>query len=222
MARKYKSSRKYNYNGEAKSKKIILIVVAVLLVLAAAVAAILLLGGNDEATGNASFSLHSAPNKTTYYVGESPSWYGLEVKLITAEGSTIILGPESCTITGFDNSRPVENQVITVKYEQYTATFTVSIVERNHEQQKPENNGKLSGMSFKTMPKTEYKVAQWLSVEGGVLLLQYDDGTTKEINLTYDMVSGFNTSKPGKYTLTVSYREKGKTATLTYDITVTE
>lgn len=222
MARKYKSSRKYSYNSGANTKKIILIAVAVVLVIAAAVAAVLLLGGNDEPTEKATFSLQSPPNKTTYYVGESASWLGLKAKLVTAEGNIVILGPDSCIITGFDSSAPAQNQVITVKYEDYTTTFAVTILEKEQEGEQTPENGQFDGLSFKVKPKTQYKVGDWLDVQGAVLLLHYDNGATKEIPMTYDMVHNFTTAKPGTYTVTVLYIEDGHRSTLTYKITVTE
>ena len=221
MARKYKSYRTYNYNSDSKSIKTILIIAAVVLVVVAAVAALLLLGGNEEYIGEASFSLLTAPDKTTYYVGESASWFGLKMKLITAEGNVVVLGPDSCTITGFDSSAPAEYQVITVQYEQLITTFTVTILDKEQQGEQNPENGQFKGLSFKTMPKTEYKVGQWLSVKDGVLILKYDNGATKEVPLTNDMVHGFDTSAPGTYTLTVLYIEDGHRAELTYEITVT-
>lgn len=220
MSRKFKSQRKYNYNSGTNFKKIILIILIVILVAAAVIfAAISLLGNSDNTTGATSFTIQSVPDKITYHVGEVPSWFGLKLKLITAEGNSATFGPESCTITGFDSSAPAENQVITVKYNDYTATFTITIIDAGNDDFQP--GGLFKSMSFKSTPKTEYKVNDWLSVKGGVLLLEYSDGTSKEIDLTYDMVYGFDTSKPGTYTITVTYMEDGHRATLTYDITVT-
>lgn len=81
---------------------------------------------------------------------------------------------------------------------------------------------KFNGVSIKTMPKTEYKVGDYLSIEGGVLLLHYDDGSTREVVLDYYHIEGFSSKEPGTYTLTVKYVEDGFLATCTYEITVTE
>lgn len=220
--RKYRSSKKYSYNQGAKTKKIVLIALAAVLAAALIAAALFFIfAGSDNNTQNR-FTVLSRPDKTTYFVGESPSWYGFEAKLTTDTGSTVTLGPESCTFSGFNSSVPVENQVITVRYKQHTATFNIKIVAKSDNNQQNPADGQFNGMSFKTMPQTWYKVGDWLSVQGGVLLLRYDNGATKEVALNYDMVSGFTTAAPGFYTLTVTYIEDGHRATLTYDITVTE
>lgn len=220
MSRKYKSSRKYSYNQGTKTKKIVLIVLAAILVVGAAVAAFMTLGNDNATEGETSFTIDSPPEKTTYYVGENPAWYGLKLKLVTSEGNTIIFGYESCNITGFDSSKPAENQIITVTYKNYSATFAITVLDEEPGDMQP--GGLFKSMTLKSMPKTEYKVNDWLSVKGGVLLLEYSDGTTKEVDLTYDMVHNFSTRKPGTYTVTVMYMEDGHKATLTYKITVTE
>ena len=55
-----------------------------------------------------------------------------------------------------------------------------------------------------------------------MLTLQYDDGTTKDIEMEIDYIYGFNTSAPGTYEVTVKYVEDGFLATATYTITVSE
>lgn len=218
MAKKYVSTKKYNYDEGSKKKKIILIVVAVLLAVVVAVAAtvLMLLGGGDKAPGEPTFTVHAMPEKTTYYVGDVPAWSGLKLKLTTAEGNVVILKPDNCKISGFDSSAPVASQVITVTYKEYSTTFSISILDKS--ELKPENL--FVGMTFKSKPKTQYKVGENLSVEGGVLLKTYQDGSTEEMALTSDMVFDFTTAAAGKYTVKVMYVEDALRATLTYDITV--
>lgn len=218
MAKKYRSSRKYSYNTENKSKKTILIVVAVVLVLAIAIAALFIFGGNNGSTGTTTFSIQSLPEKTTYYVGDTPVWSGLKAVLTTPEGNSVTLSADNCTITGFDSSKPAAAQVITVKYKDYTDTFTITIQDKA--EQKPDSL--FVGMEFKTKPKTQYKVGESLSVEGCVLLKKYEDGSTEEMALTSNMVFDFSTAKAGTYTVKVMYVEDALRATLTYKITVTE
>ncbi len=217
MSRRYK---KYSYNQGAKIKKIILCVIIAILVVSAAVVAFMLLDTNNDTNGETTFTIQSPPEKTTYYVGENPSWYGMKLMIVTGDGNTVTFGPESCTITGFDSSKPAQNQIITVSYKNYSATFTISILDDVPGDFQP--SGLFKSMTLKSMPKTQYKVNDWLSVKGGILLLEYDDGTTKEIELTYDMIDNFTTEKPGTYTVTVMYMEDGHRTTVTYDITVTE
>ena len=213
MSRKF---RKYAYGQNKINKKVILIVAFTVLVLIGGIAA-LFLSKSSELSDNTA-TLQSAPTKTTYYVGDTPSWDGLALKITSPNGTSMTYGPNSCTITGFDSSKPAENQVITVKYQNHTATFTVTILEKDT--QKPQ--GLFLGITFKTQPKTQYRVGEALDITGVILTKHYSDETTLETALTADMVSGFHSAQPGTYMLTVVYTENGTHAELTYEITVTD
>lgn len=229
MSRKFKNyrSNNYSYSSNINVKKIVLIALAVVLVVALAVVALLLLGGN-EAPAETTFTIHSLPEKTAYYVGDAPAWSGFKAVLTTPEGNTVTLKADNCKFSGFNSSAPTLNQVITVTYKEYTTTFTISILEKT--EQKPDSL--FVGMSFKTLPKTQYKVGESLIVDGGVLLKEYEDGSTEEMTLTDYMLDGFvidgtlvpsiTTTAPGKYLVQVSYLEDAKWAIITYEITVTQ
>lgn len=213
MGRKY---RKYSYNQTGKNKKVILIAVAVALVLLCGLA-VLFLSGIINLSGKTA-TLQALPYKTVYHVGDDPSWDGLALKITSPEGTSITLGPNSCSFSGFDSSTPAKNQVITVKYKNYTATFTVTILDTD--EKAPQ--GLFWGLTFKTSPKTEYKVGEALDVTGGVLNRHYTDDSVLELAMTAEMVSGFDSSKAGTYTLTITYTEDNYPIELTYDITVTD
>ena len=76
----------------------------------------------------------------------------------------------------------------------------------------------LQSIAVTTLPKTVYDYKTALDVTGGKLTLTYDAGDPKVIDLTADMVSGFDGNTPGKQTLTVSYGGK----TTTYEVTVND
>jgi hypothetical protein len=84
----------------------------------------------------------------------------------------------------------------------------------------------LCDIELTTLPKTEYKLGEWLDTTGGVLLRKYTDGSEYYINLVNGYVSGFgpirDEQKTGKFTLVVVYRENGITCRTFYEITVTE
>lgn len=233
MAKKYVSTKKYSYDEGAKKKKILLIVAAIVLVLVlavvAAVAIFLLGGGGNVGVKEPSFTIQSFPDKTTFYVGEPPVFTGLQVVLTTAEGNSVTLGPDNCKITGFNSSAPAKNQVITVQYKEYTASFTIDILAAS---EKPVDKQFTGKMTFKTLPKTSYKVGESLKVDGGVLLMEYEDGSKDEMAMTEYMLDGFvidgelvpslSTSKAGKFKVQVSYLEDAQWAYAYYDITVTQ
>ena len=148
--------------------------------------------------------------------------------MILTNGAEIIIDATECEIIGFDSSKPVENQVIIAKYKDLQATFTISVMDSSSDALANNSNGIPTGeydkLSFKTYPKTDYKVGEWIDKTGGVLFVNYDDGSVREIPLDSKGVKvyGFTTDKPDKYTLTVKYVEGGFYGETTYEITVTE
>ena len=66
---------------------------------------------------------------------------------------------------------------------------------------------KLTGIAMESYPDTvQYKVgAQSLSLTGAVLKLTYQDGSDKRMAITKEMVSGFDSSRPGAIRITVTY-----------------
>lgn len=212
------------FKGAGKLKKPIprgvwigIIVAAVLLV--AAVALAIFLPDNEiDPIAPSMMTIETMPDKTTYFVGEEFSAFGIKIKVTLNNGTTYYVNSDICEFSGFDSSKPAENQVIIVKYKNLQTSFNIVvkkvpvIVE----------NKDMVGLSFKTLPKTKYKVGDWMSVDGGVLVVKYDDGSTKEIALTYDHVYGFSTAEAGTFTLYVKHVEEGLLCETTYTITVTE
>lgn len=205
-------------------KKWMLIPIIAVLVIAL-IAVIVLAGaetiGNNGINGNnsneiVSVSMSSLPTKLVYYVGEEPSYTGFAITTQFDNGTEFTEGPETCTFSGFNSEFPVEEQEITVTYGEHTFIFTVEIKER------PRPFSPLAKISLESLPKTEYKVGDGMNVKNGVLLLEYEDGSTRRIKLEHQYVYDFSTDTPGTFTVTVKYREDGFLQTCTYQITVTE
>ena len=200
--------------------KILVAAVTAFLVVVVAVVLVFALQDNEEVVEPRALAVESAPDKITYYVGEMPVFTGLKLKMILTNGVMINVDYRECDITGFDSSKAEETQVITVKYKDLKTTFTVTI------QEKPVSeipNAKYSGISIKTLPKTQYKAGEWINTAGGVLLVHYEDGTSREMDLIDDYIYGdFSMDVPGTYTVTVKYVERGLYGETTYTITVTE
>ena len=78
------------------------------------------------------------------------------------------------------------------------------------------NPAKLENIEFIEPTKKEYKLGEELDLTGGKLLLTYDDGAVKEIELKSSMVSGYDKEKVGKQTVTITFNE----VEYTYDIEV--
>ena len=190
-------------------------------------------GEDDSNTGDDDVDLDAAPTniyvvtmptKTSYYVNEPSNYAGLSIGVMEENSSGFKLSydeyPEEFTITGFDSSAPVAEQVITVEYKGYTTTFTIEIKEL-------EQGVKLVGISVDPLPnKTVYKLGEALSYTGGRIVCEYSDGTTKTLRFKDDgvQIGGFaDISAPGEYEITVEYFDnQGGYAKTTFTITMTE
>lgn len=163
-----------------------------------------------------SIMISSTPNKTVYLVGEEANYDGLRVTVTRNNGETFTVRASHCQITGFDSSE-VGNQTVMVAYEGFTASFSVKVEEP------PKPTPALLKITLETLPKTEYKVGEWLDTNGGVLLREYVDGTSAKLTLVNSYIFGWeNVNGPGEYELTVKYMENGIICETTYTITVTE
>ena len=191
------------------------------LVLIAAVAAIMLtvVIPGIEAHGQeiSSITISAVPNKLVYLVGEEANYDGLRVLVTLNNGDTYTIRASRCEITGFDSSKAMQGQQIKVSYEGFSASFYIKIEEP------PKDTPALKSIRLETLPKTEYKLGEWLDTTGGVIIREYVDGSTARLTLTNSDVYGFVAIKePGTYELTVKIVEKGIVCKTTYTITVTE
>lgn len=154
-------------------------------------------------------AVKTAPVKTEYVEGT-----GLDVSggVITASydnGKTEDIDLTEDMISGYDNTS-VGTQTITVTYGGKTASFQVTVKEKS-----------LESIAITTAPsKTTVLEGKELDVTDGVITASYDNGTTKTVNMTNSMISGFDASKAGNQTVTVSYEENGITKTTTLEVTV--
>ena len=77
---------------------------------------------------------------------------------------------------------------------------------------------KIDTVEFKTEPsKIKYRTGDEINVEG-TITVYYMNGTFEDIDITENMLSGYDMSSVGEQTVTVTYRNK----TLTYDINVVQ
>lgn len=216
MGRNYNKKYDKLYNEKKSSKKrrkwwIIPIVVVLIVVVVLVVNNVKRNSYGDQIS---SVAISSLPNKVEYYVGEEPNYEGFTVSTTYNNGTTFTEGPEACTFSGFNSEFAVEKQTITVVYGEHTFAFDITIKEPIRP------FSPLVKISFDTLPKTEYKVGDWLDVSEGVLILEYEDGYTRKIRLEYNHIYDFSTENPGKFTITVKLREDGYLATCTYEINV--
>ena len=149
----------------------------------------------------------STPTKTTYIQNyENLDVTGGKIKLTYNDETTEEINMTAEMVSGFNN-KTIGEKTLTVAYSGQTATFTVNIVEKE-----------LTKIEISSTPtKTTYiQNYENLDVTGGKIKLTYNDETTEEINMTAEMVSGFDNKTIGEQILTVSYN--GQTATFTVNI----
>lgn len=224
-------------NLTKKQKGIILAAVAGIVLVVAIVITFVLIGansgnGNTNGGGNnisgirpeevTGISLVSAPTKNKYYVGDEPDYTGIVVAINSGRGTErryYDTNPELFSFSGFDSSEVKEELVITVKVYEYTTTFTVSI------ENAPVIGTTLIGITLKSLPtKTNYVLGDAFDPRGGVILAEYSDGTTEEIELKRNNVSGFSfIETAGEHTVVIKYfDDNGGYAETTLTLTFTE
>lgn len=179
---------------------------------------------SQEANTISYITIRTRPD-TNFIVGEDPDYTGLTVIVVWGDYSQTIVGPDACTITGFDSSEVAKNQEITVTYQGHSCTYTVNINEP------PTEPPTIVGVEMAVMPdKTEYTLEEWLAsgmeVAGGKLTIKWSDDTTTETDLLYRYLSGVSKiNTPGEHVVTVKYRVNPDDSvyyTTTFTITVTE
>ena len=137
------------------------------------------------------------PNKLIYKVNEKMNLTGGKVTPVMASGiasPAIPMTNTDVTITGFDTTT-VGAKIVKVSYKGISKTFGITVEDGYSE------------MKIKTLPtKTEYKYGESLDLTGGTIEITKDSGTKETINITKDMISGYNSKKLGAQILTVTYQ----------------
>ena len=133
------------------------------------------------------------PNKLIYKVNEKMDLTGGKVTPVMASGiasPAIPMTNTDVTITGFDTTT-VGAKIVKVSYKGISKTFGITVEDGYSE------------MKIKTLPtKTEYKYGESLDLTGGTIEITKDSGTKETINITKDMISGYNSKKLGSQILT--------------------
>ena len=138
--------------------------------------------------GISGIEVSKMPTKTEYYLGDSLDASALVVVSRYTDNTTKKL--ENYSISKLDSSS-VGEKTITVTYKTHTTTFKVTVY-------------KASGIRISHFPaKAFYKIGESLDLTGLSVNLIRNDGSEKEI--TDYSVSGFDSSKVGTETITVSY-----------------
>lgn len=80
---------------------------------------------------------------------------------------------------------------------------------------------KVVSIALSNMPKKlNYTEGELIDLTGAKLTVTFNNGTTKVVDLTSAMISGFDAKKTGKQTITVKYVDGGEIFTVTFDVTI--
>ena len=101
-------------------------------------------------------------------------------------------------VYGFDNSK-LGQQTLTIKYGNTNIEYNVEIIKKSV----------VKIQIYKEPNKKEYlQNEKAIDVSGGKLSIIYDDETTEIIEMTDDMITGFDTTILGTIKITVNYAGK--------------
>lgn len=154
-------------------------------------------------------TVKSAPEKTEYIEGTAFDVTGGVITVSYDNGKSEDIPMTETMCSGFDNT-VYGQQTITVTYEGKTAAFDVNVKQKS-----------MTGIEVTTLPsETEVLEGKDLNVTDGEITVTYDNGTTKTVNMTADMITGFDSSRVGTQMVTVSYTESGVTKTTELEVNV--
>ena len=144
--------------------------------------------------------VNSLPTKIDYIQNyEDLDLSGGSVKILYDDNTTSTMSMKNTNIkvTGFDNSKVGSNS-LTVTYLTNAITFNVNIISKQ-----------IIDMSVSTLPTKKVYIQNYdkLDLSGGFIKVTYDDNTENLISLSNSKVNvtGFDNTKIGNNTLTVSY-----------------
>ena len=154
-------------------------------------------------TPKAQYNVNDAIDLTTN--GSNPG--EILVTRQTGTQSVVSIKDINVKVTGFDSSKENTKLPLTVSYtengETKTTTYNVSVKDT------------VTAISMKKTPKTEYKYNEPLDLSNGTITITKGSGT-KDIAITENMVSGYDPTKLGKQTITITYGGK----TTSYEVNV--
>lgn len=145
--------------------------------------------------------LYPAPDKTDYYVGDDLSVEGGEVHIwyYGFRFKTIPLTKAMCS--GYDMSK-AGTQTVTVHINGSSTSFPYWCYDSYNINVKKAD---ALSIAIKTKPTEVFLQGQNFNIDNGQLLVTMNNGDTKTVDMTKDMCSGYDMSKPSVQTVKVRY-----------------
>ena len=154
-------------------------------------------------------NLVSLPEKLEYKYGEPLNLKGGQIEFKKESGNTekLALTDSKVKVTGYD-AKKLGKQQLTVTYEGLEKTFKFDVEVKDY----------VTGITITNPTKTTYKYGEDLSLTGATVSEVMASGAVKNTTaITGSMISKFDSKKPGKQTITVSYAEFTKQFTVTVE-----
>ena len=143
--------------------------------------------------------------KTEYMYGDAVEG---TLAVIYDDGSTEEVEITRSMVSGFSTYSEGENKTATVRYEGFEQAVTYSVQKL-----------RIAEMYVQNFD-IDYEIGDTFA--GAELLVKYNDGTSETVDITADMLSGFDTATAGEKQVTVSYQgEAEEVATVTVNVSVT-
>ena len=158
---------------------------------------------NFDVTVNGISSIEvTPPTKTTSLEGQDLNTDGMVVTAVTSDNQRITV-PAGYSVRGFNKTK-LGKQTITVTYQGLSTEFEVNV-------------NSVKSIELTKPTKLEYKYGESLDTSGMSVKAIYDDNQSEVIKSDYS-VTGYDKTKSGTQTITVTYRNQ----TATFDVTVAE
>lgn len=158
-------------------------------------------GGNDDpAVLSVNDERHleflRSPTKTQYVVGEKIKREDLLVKLIEADGSFILVRDFELSPSG---TLTQEDKQVTIRYDGLVLSYPITVVDKM-----------LLAVVINTMPKKLDYICgtKELDLSGGTLAVFFSDSTNTQIEITQDMIEGFDGNRIGRQIVNICYRDQ--------------
>ena len=143
--------------------------------------------------------------KTEYMYGDAVEG---TLAVIYDDGSTEEVEITRSMVSGFSTYSEGENKTATVRYEGFEQAVTYSVQKL-----------RIAEMYVQNFD-IDYEIGDTFA--GAKLMVKYNDGTSETVDITADMLSGFDTATAGEKQVTVSYQgEAEEAATVTVNVSVT-
>lgn len=172
---------------------------------------------NVKSKSPTELSITSLPNKTDYQVGDTPDFNGLTVKAKYDNGTEENVFDYDLQYDD-DITSSTGSKDITVKYfyndTVVSASFKINVIKSNEVY--------VSAISVNSLPnKTTYKIGESFNSTGLSIKVEYSNGDSEIISTGFEL-KGFNSFSSGKMTITVSYKTKQTTFSVTVSDEVDE